>query len=254
MTGKTSEINKSVLKIAGDEVSMTQLINAVRTTGLMEKVIREVIMDKELEKYEIGKEENYKLLDEFRKSNINNPNLVEEKRYKNYLNNNCINEELLIKVLSRKKKVEIYKKERWGTRVSSIYLKRKDEYNCVSYNKFELNNHNIAQEIYFRIKDEEETWENIAYQIGGGTTKIKHIYSNVPVNKMDKRILAELEKCKEGNICKPIKMANRSVLVGLIKFHGKILDEDLKNILLEEELNTWLNTEVKKVKRSLTAN
>ena len=78
--------------------------------------------------------------------------------------------------------------------------------------------------------------------------------TNVPVNKMDKRILAELEKCKEGNICKPIKMANRSVLVGLIKFQGKILDEDLKNILLEEELNTWLNTEVKKAKKSLRIN
>ena len=42
MTGKTSDINKSVLKIAGDEVSMTQLINAVRTTGFMEKVIRKL--------------------------------------------------------------------------------------------------------------------------------------------------------------------------------------------------------------------
>ena len=104
MTGKTSDINKSVLKIAGDEVSMTQLINTVRTTGFMEKVIREVIMDKELEKYEIGKEENYKLLDEFRKSSINNPNLVEEKRYQNYLKNNWIDEELLIKVLSKKKR------------------------------------------------------------------------------------------------------------------------------------------------------
>ena len=49
-------------------------------------------------------------------------------------------------------------------------------------------------------------------------------------------------------------MINKSVLVGLIKFEGRILDDDLKNILLEEELNTWLNTEVKKAKKSLRVN
>lgn len=254
MTETTISIDRPILKIGGDQVSMAELINAVRTTGLMERIIREVIMDKELEKYEVEEEDNKKLLDEFRKSNMNNPNLVEEKRYQNYLINNCINEELLIKVLSRKKKVEIYKKERWGARVSSIYLKKKDEYNYVSYNKFELNNHNIAQEIYFRIKDKEETWENIAYQIGGRTTKVKYIYSQVPVKNVDRRILTELEKCKEGGLCKPIRMVDRSVLVGLIKFEGRILDDDLKNILLEEELNTWLDTEVKKAKKSLRIN
>ena len=51
--------------------------------------------------------------------------------------------------------------EKWGPQVNSLYLQNKDEFDYVVYHELKSAKTNTLQEIYFRIKDKETTWETL---------------------------------------------------------------------------------------------
>ena len=73
-----------------------------------------------------------------------------------------IDRKILIDILSRPEKVVRYRNERWGEQINTLYLQNKEKYNLVTYNLLEANDIDVMYEVYFRIKDKEETWSDIA--------------------------------------------------------------------------------------------
>ena len=70
-----------------------------------------------------------------------------------------IDESLLIKILSRPLQVVQYREERWGPFAQSLYLQHKERFDMVTYQRLESSNADVMQEIYFRLKDGEESWD-----------------------------------------------------------------------------------------------
>ena len=68
----------------------------------------------------------------------------------------------------KKLKIEKFKEERWGNRFNSLYLKNKDKFDQYTYKFLGLENGNAMKEVYFRLKDGEETWETMAEQFKKG--------------------------------------------------------------------------------------
>ena len=51
------------------------------------------------------------------------------------------------------------------------YLKHKEQFDLVTYWRLESSNQDLMQEIYFRLKDKEESWDSLARQFPGAGPK-----------------------------------------------------------------------------------
>lgn len=240
-----SKINRmqqgNLLEINNEGISATCLLETMRRQGGMKGFIQEWILERELRDVDIPKEIAQTLLMQYRSTN----NLNEDKIFEEHLQDRHINEELLQKMLIRPHKIVAYRNDRWGPAVESLYLKNKEKYDKVKYWRLEASNANVMQEVYFRIKDGEETWESMAAQFQKISTNAKAKIGPMPTQNVEPQILSELLSNAPGKVIQPIKIGINTAVVSLISFTPSELNEDLKRKILQETFDDWLQNEYK---------
>ena len=60
-------------------------------------------------------------------------NVSTDSEYLAFLESRTLNDKLMREIVSRPKKVILYREERWGPRVNSLYLKNKTQYDKITY-------------------------------------------------------------------------------------------------------------------------
>jgi parvulin-like peptidyl-prolyl isomerase len=64
---------------------------------------------------------------------------------------------------------------------------------------------------------------------------------------VEETLLKELNKAKQGQPIKPIRIKDGYAIAELIEFSSTELNEELKNIILNDQFNIWLEEETKKL-------
>ena len=146
--------------INDQKVSSTKILEIIRKNGQILSIIRDLIIDSELSIIELKPELEEELIKKFREDN----KLTSEDEYHEYLNSRHLDEALLKQMVTRPNRIVQYREERWGPRAKSLYLQHKDNYDLVTYFRLQCNNSDVMQEVYFRIKDKEESWESLNMQ------------------------------------------------------------------------------------------
>ena len=130
----------------------------------------------------------------------------------------------------------------WDHLVSSVYLERKNSLDKASCNLIRVKDKNLALELYFRVKEEEESFAEISYQFGksperesGGLITLRSLEA-LPYG-----LSAVLPKIKVGECSKPLRIGSDYGIVQLLKFQSASLDEPTRLFILEEMFNHWLN-------------
>ena len=98
---------------------------------------------------------------------------------------------------------------------------------------------NLKQEVYYRLKDNEETWESIISQFPKINGK-NGILKDVEVSSIEEELLSQMRKSGKGVVNFPIGINGQIVITELIETKSKELDEDLKTKILNEEFKAWL--------------
>ena len=130
----------------------------------------------------------------------------------------------------------------WDHLVSSVYLERKNSLDKASCNLIRVKDKNLALELYYRVKEEEESFTDISYQFGksperesGGLITLRSLEA-LPYG-----LSAVLPKIKVGECSKPFRIGSDFGFVQLLKFQSASLDEPTRLFILEEMFNHWLN-------------
>ena len=119
--------------------------------------------------------------------------------FKNHLNRLYIDEKIFKEMITRPSKVVRYRNERWGDHVKSLYLKNKEAYDRITYKRVQSNNMNLMQEVYFRLKDKEETWESILSQFPASQGK-NGILKDVPAENIEEKLLLQMKNAGKENV------------------------------------------------------
>ena len=239
MTKKVDE-RSGVFRMGDHLITIDDIINTIIKNQGLPTLIRNLIIEKAIEDINIPKEKIQELISEMKE----NQNLQNTEEYMNFLNQQNLSEELLIEMLCRPHKIVHFREETWGPRINSIYLNKKENYDLVTYRRLESNNADIMQEVYFRLKDKEETWESIARQFPGASKDANAIVDSVSVKSVEKPLLQALRNAKKGVPIQPIRVDESSVVVAeIIEFHATRLDDELKAKILGEEFESWLQQE-----------
>ena len=143
-----------------------------------------------------------------------------------------------IKTNSALKKLSVAK---WEVNIESAFLERKSEFDKASCKILRMVNKDLLNELYFRIKNNEITFEQASIEYGqlpekksGGKIGYK------PLGEMEFGLGPLLEKMKVGQLSQPLRIGTGFCIVELEKFSGAELDEETREKILYEKLKSWM--------------
>ena len=152
-----------------------------------------------------------------------------------------------MQVLTRPERVVRYREERWGPRAQSLYLKHKDRYDLVTYRSLECADSDLMQEVYFRLKDNEESWQSLARQLQPNNPDADGSHGPIPVSSMNSTLLESLRTAGVGVVTRPIKQGEEFIVAQLESFQPSHFDDELRGAILRQEFESWLEEECTKI-------
>ena len=138
-----------------------------------------------------------------------------------------------------------WSEEQWGHQVDSLYLKAKGELDKASCRLLRITNKAMANELYFRIKAKETSFEEASRVFGEGPEH--HQGGLIPLRALKSMpfgLSPLLQQLEVGKISQPLRLGKGYCLVELIEFRPSQLDENTKKFLLGEQLRLWIDSVV----------
>ena len=230
------------MKINSIEYGLTEVLNVLRRNQQIPLLIKELALNEIAEGIDLPSETSDNLLSDFKTKN----NLTSDDAYERFLSSNFLNEDLLIHSLERAEKISIFKEETWGPRAQSIYLKSKENYDSITLYLIKAPSEHDMQEIYFRIKDNEDTWEGIAKQISTPQQQVQPLVGPVPVSELPFVVLKSVKEYGQNVITPPLYDFDRKFycIAQLIEFKPSSFDNELRSRIINEQYNAWLKQHV----------
>jgi len=129
-------------------------------------------------------------------------------------------------------KWRIFCKNKFQNNLKSLFLKRKDEFDTVTYSLLRVNNQNLIRELYQQIYEREFTFLEIASQYSDGPEKrTGGLIGPVPMNNPHPFLAELLRVSSPGQLSPPIKFDKWWILIRLESVQSAKFDESIKEKL-----------------------
>jgi len=168
-----------------------------------------------------------------------------------WLEQRQISRQQMGQLIERSLRIEKYKQATWGNKLETYFLSRKAELDRVIYSLLRVKDGNVAQELYFRLKEEEQTFAELATKYSQGVeAQTQGITGPVEIGSIAPALSQVLITSQVGQICTPRQIGEWLVIVRLEKLIPAQMDKAMTQRLLNEMFNTWLQSEVNQFQRN----
>ena len=231
-------------------VSTAEVMSVLRKELKLPELVTNLVLERALSEVTLPPEFEDKLMLDFREQQ----QLKSDEAFADFLQKNHITGQMLKQSLSRPHRVVQYREERWGPRANSLYLKHKDRYDRISYRRLESGNADVMQEVFFRLKEKEDSWETMARHlqekslIFPGAPAEADARQKVLATQIEPALLAALRKAGPGVVIQPMPFAAGNVVVAeLDSIEASRFDEELRTLILRQECDNWLQEECRRM-------
>jgi parvulin-like peptidyl-prolyl isomerase len=169
-----------------------------------------------------------------------------DKTYQTWLRQQGVTSKQFEIWIDRELRVRKLQRSRWGKKLLSYFLQRKHQLDQVVCSLIYVKDKGVAQELYFRIAEEEQSFAEVA-----------RIYSQVPEATTGGRIgpiqLGDLHPSlaqmfygsHPGQLWEPVEIGKWVVIAQLEELLPVQLDDATSQFLLNELLEDWLQKQLK---------
>lgn len=165
-----------------------------------------------------------------------------------WLKSQGLTEEELEEIAARPVAIEKFKQGKWSNKVERYFLTRKSSLDRVVYSLIRTKNYNLAQELYYRVSEGEQSFAEVASKYSEGPeAKTGGQLGPVPLSQPHPAISKILSVSQPGQLWAPRGLAEWSVIIRLEKFIPAQLDEQMRPALINEMFETWLREETAKL-------
>ncbi|BAZ43060.1 PpiC-type peptidyl-prolyl cis-trans isomerase [Chondrocystis sp. NIES-4102] len=231
-----------VLEVDNQVYTAEELIPLLTQYQMLPKLAQEILIDKIIVGVECSEEENTQTYNQFCQQNqLTSPEQVQE-----WLDSQGMNHEQLQHLITKKLRLEKYKEQTWGDQVDAHFIKRKSQLDRVVYSLIRVEKPEVAQELYFRIKDDENTFSALAMEYSQGTeAQTGGLIGPVEINAPHPKIAQILATCQPGQLIPPTRVGEWIVIVRLENYLSAKLDPPMRQRMLDELFYQWLNKTTK---------
>lgn len=136
----------------------------------------------------------------------------------------------------------------WGPKVDNYFLTRKAHLDQVVYSLIRTKDMGLAQEIYFRILEGEQSFAELAREYSqGAEAKTSGLLGPVPLAQPHPAISKLLSVSQPGQLWAPRPLAEWVVIIRLEKLIPAQLDKSMRRRLQDELFENWLAERMQQV-------
>ncbi len=239
-----------VFKIGSRSVEAADVLPLMAGYQMLPKFIQELVIDDAIADIDCTAEEAQQAQQAFYTQN----KLSDEASKQSWLAAYGMSGEQLDALALRELKIERFKQHTWGAKLESYFLERKGKLDKVIYSLIRTKDVGIAQEIYFRILEGEQPLSELASKYSQGPeAQTDGLIGPVELSVPHPTLAKMLSVSQPGQLCPPTRVGEWVVIVRLERFVPAQLDDPMRQRLLNECFQTWLQKETRQAQASGTA-
>ena len=171
--------------------------------------------------------------------------IVEPEARRRWLSQMGMTETQLETATVRALRIEKFKWSFWGSKVEGYFLDRKTQLDQVVYSLIRTHDPEIAQELYFRIQDEEQSFEELAEQYSEGEeAQTGGIIGPVALSQPHPAIAQKLLHSQPGQVIPPLQFGEWFVISRLERLISSQLNASMRQQMLDELFETWIDQQL----------
>ena len=226
-----TELSAPTLRIGQRELTAEQVFRYLSTSKLLPQLIRDILLEDVLHTVPYTPEE----------LEATGRSLAQQNQYR-HLDDNSL------KILAlRFLRIEKLKELSWGKSLESYFLKRRQDLDQVICSLIQTPDASLAQELYFRIQNQEASFEQLAQQYSRSSeVGDQGRLGPIALSKLHPEIAKHLRGLKPGEMAPVFILGQECILIRLDQFIPAQMNESIRQLLMNELFENWLETEVAK--------
>ncbi|MFM7450494.1 MAG: peptidylprolyl isomerase [Leptolyngbyaceae cyanobacterium] len=230
-------------------VTPESLIPLLQRYGMLPQLIREILIDRAIAPFSLSEDESLKAYEQFYQRH----QLKSEDDLQSWLSRQGMHRDQLDHLMTRSLRLEKFKHQTWDHQVESYFLQRKAKLDRVIYSLIRTNSLELAQELYFRIQEGEQSFSELArIHSQGPEAQTGGLIGPVELSVPHPVLANVLASSQPGQISPPTRLMEWIVLVRLEQFLPAQLDDTMRPRLLNELFDEWIQTQMESEGRQLT--
>ena len=230
----------TVIRVANQTIMADEIIPLLANYQILAKFSREVFIDRAIESISCTSTEEDRVVQQFYQQN----GLVSDSIRDAWLEKHCITLEQTKALAVRKFKIEKFKQANWGTKVGSYFIRRKRQLDKVVFSLIQTKELELAQELYFRLQAEEQSFADLAKQYSQGTESLTGGFVSPTELGSLPSTLAEILSISQPGQIRPISHGEWQMIVKLEKLIPAQLDRSMHQRLLNELFELWVTKQL----------
>ena len=231
-----------VLEVDNQVYTAEDLVPLLTQYQMLPKLAKEILIDRAIANVECTEEENTLTYNQFCQQN----KFTSDDQVTEWLDKQGMNREQLQKLVTKRLRLEKYKLDAWDDQIDAHFIKRKSQLDRVVYSLIRVEKPEVAQELYFRIKDDQNTFSALAMDYSQGTeAQTGGLIGPVEINAPHPKIAQILVTCQPGQLIPPTRVGEWIVIIRLENYLSAKLDSPMRQRMLDELFNQWINETTK---------
>jgi parvulin-like peptidyl-prolyl isomerase len=230
-----------VLKIGNRLITAEELVPLLASYQLLPQLLRELVTEQAIAEIGCTVEEQAQCLQQFcRQMHLSS---ADEKQV--WLAKNYLTERQLAPLVARPLRLERYKQATWGPKLESYFLQRKSQMDRAIYGLIRLQDLGVAQELYFRISEGEQSFALLAREYSQGPeAQTGGMVGPAELGTLHPTLAKVLTVSQPEQLWAPMQLGQWWVIIRLEKFIPAQLDETMRQRLLDELFQTWIQEQL----------
>ncbi|MFP4219617.1 MAG: peptidylprolyl isomerase [Phormidium sp.] len=233
-----------VFRVGEQGITAEEIPQLLKRYQLLPQFLQGLVIDQAIAEFTCPEDEQQAAVQKFCKQNqLTSPEIQQA-----WLKANGMTLEELEALAIRPILLQKFKEKTWGQKVRSHFMSRKASLDQVVYSLIRTQDEGLAQELYYRINEGEQNFEECARDYSQGPeARTGGKLGPVSLNRPHPAIGKLLSVSQPGQLWPPRPLAEWFIIVRLDEFHPAQLDSAMHQRMLDELYINWLQQEVQTI-------
>ena len=130
----------------------------------------------------------------------------------------------------------------WAHRLESLYLRKKSSLDLITYSLLRVNSQNLALELYYRIKANEDSFDRLCFKYSVGPERYKG-------GRIERQSTADFPRSMQskflnmqpGELHQPVRFGSDYAIIQVLEYIPACFDTATEDRLLMWEFDDWIS-------------
>ncbi|WP_315789597.1 peptidylprolyl isomerase [Fischerella sp. JS2] len=229
------------LQVGNEVLQADQLLSLLHRYQLLPQVLRAKVIDEAIALLSCTQADKQAAIASF----MARHQLTSPEEQQAWLQQHQLTEAEMQELAIRPVLIQKFQLAMWGNKLESYFLQRKANLDQVVYSLIRTKDEGLAQELYFRICEGEQSFASAAQKYSQGPeAQTGGVLGPVPLSQPHPIIQQILSVSQPGQLWEPRAIADWFVIIRLEKLMPAQLNDAMQQQLLDELFEIWIQKQV----------